>query len=594
MTRDGSSSPGQDSARARRACSSPRSRPLAAHRLGRPAGRGGLRGPAPRPAGQPRHPGQPPPQGGRRRRRRCRRARRTPSARGVELDLDAAAELVAAPRRPARPRASPPSPWPRPRALDLLGDGGELAEECGEWADPCDVRRPSAAARRGTCGPPRRPRRSDRPRAGRSARAGRADPYDERAHRDLMRAPWTDGRGRPGALRRAGARLADELGDRPRPRDPAAPPRGAPRRPPVDAARRAPPDRARRWSAASRSWPPRRGLGGRPRPDGRPWCSWPASRASARPAWSRRPPPTRRPHRWPGARQRGAARVNVRCSSSRSSTCCVPSSSRCPAGTLQTLLGSHLPTWARLLPELAELLEVPPERRVRRAGPAAVLRRRRGGRRRPLGHGSRCCSTARRPAVRRGRRRPTWWPTSGVQLAGARCCSRGHPQRGSPRAPPGDRSVAPGAPGAAPGVGGRGLAAAAGFEARADEVQARTLGHPLSVVASLQALASGSSGVPARRRRGRRRSARRLEPGDRRDRPRRRRPRHLGRPAPARCARRAVGGRRRARRRAADGVGSARGQRVALHLRQRPGARRASWPPGPAAWPWPTTAARPT
>jgi tetratricopeptide (TPR) repeat protein len=40
------------------------------------------------------------------------------------------------------------------------------------------------------------------------------------------------------------------------------------------------------------------------------------------------------------------------------------------------------------------------------------------------------------------------------------------------------------------------LAAAAGFEARAGEVQARTLGHPLSVVASLQALASGSSGVP--------------------------------------------------------------------------------------------------
>ena len=74
----------------------------------------------------------------------------------------------------------------------------------------------------------------------------------------------------------------------------------------------------------------------------------------------------------------------------------------------------------------------------------------------------------------------------------------------------------------------------------------------------------------------------RLEPGDSRDRPRSRRPRHLGRPAPPRCARRAVGGRRRARRRAADGCGSARGQRVALHLRQRPGARRRSRHPGPA------------
>jgi tetratricopeptide (TPR) repeat protein len=40
------------------------------------------------------------------------------------------------------------------------------------------------------------------------------------------------------------------------------------------------------------------------------------------------------------------------------------------------------------------------------------------------------------------------------------------------------------------------LAVAAGFGSRAAEVHARTLGHPLSVVASLQALASGSSGVP--------------------------------------------------------------------------------------------------
>jgi tetratricopeptide (TPR) repeat protein len=40
------------------------------------------------------------------------------------------------------------------------------------------------------------------------------------------------------------------------------------------------------------------------------------------------------------------------------------------------------------------------------------------------------------------------------------------------------------------------LATAAGFGARAGEVQARTLGHPLSVVSSLQALASGTLGVP--------------------------------------------------------------------------------------------------
>jgi hypothetical protein len=40
------------------------------------------------------------------------------------------------------------------------------------------------------------------------------------------------------------------------------------------------------------------------------------------------------------------------------------------------------------------------------------------------------------------------------------------------------------------------LAVAAGFGPHAAQVQARTLGHALSVVASLQALASGSSGIP--------------------------------------------------------------------------------------------------
>jgi tetratricopeptide (TPR) repeat protein len=40
------------------------------------------------------------------------------------------------------------------------------------------------------------------------------------------------------------------------------------------------------------------------------------------------------------------------------------------------------------------------------------------------------------------------------------------------------------------------LATAAGFSTRAAEVQARSQGHPLSVVASLQALASGTAGVP--------------------------------------------------------------------------------------------------
>ena len=40
------------------------------------------------------------------------------------------------------------------------------------------------------------------------------------------------------------------------------------------------------------------------------------------------------------------------------------------------------------------------------------------------------------------------------------------------------------------------LADAAGFGGRADEVRARSRGHPLSVVASLRSLASGTDGVP--------------------------------------------------------------------------------------------------
>ena len=76
------------------------------------------------------------------------------------------------------------------------------------------------------------------------------------------------------------------------------------------------------------------------------------------------------------------------------------------------------------------------------------------------------------------------------------------------------------------------LATAAGFATRAAEVQARSLGHPLSVVASLQALASGTEGVPEDIAAAVAGQLARLERDVVRGRTRRRDPGHVGRPGP--------------------------------------------------------------
>jgi tetratricopeptide (TPR) repeat protein len=167
-----------------------------------------------------------------------------------------------------------------------------------------------------------------------------------------------------------------------------------------------------------------------------------------------------------------------------------------PPSTLTALLGPHLATWGRLLPELGEVLTIPPEGPLtpdlarRRSFDAVVAVLAGLAATRPvllvlddLQYGA--DATADLLAHLR------------VQLASAPFLllaatrSEGLPdlQQVTARA----RQVHLG-PLSASAV--ESLAAAAGFENHAAEVQARTLGHPLSVVASLHALASGSSGVP--------------------------------------------------------------------------------------------------
>jgi tetratricopeptide (TPR) repeat protein len=107
------------------------------------------------------------------------------------------------------------------RALDLLGLDGDLAEECaGDWSD--DLRREVADLRREASHlAVTAATMTGHTELARSAAAAAvdADPYDERAHRDLMRVLVSDGR-TASALEVYGdlaARLADDLGTDPDP-----------------------------------------------------------------------------------------------------------------------------------------------------------------------------------------------------------------------------------------------------------------------------------------------------------------------------------------------------------------------------------------
>ena len=112
----------------------------------------------------------------------------------VQLDLDVAADLLAAAGTRLRRDEPTLAVASATRALDLLGDG-RLAEEYGEWAEAlqreahesCREARHLLAVAAATTGRPDVA-------LGAATAASADDPFDERAHRDLMRALVADGR----------------------------------------------------------------------------------------------------------------------------------------------------------------------------------------------------------------------------------------------------------------------------------------------------------------------------------------------------------------------------------------------------------------
>jgi DNA-binding SARP family transcriptional activator len=415
----------------------------------------------------------------------------------VELDLDVAADLVAA--ATARLRRGEPTlaVASATRALDVLGDG-RLAEEYDdrghalqrEATDRCREARHLLATAATAVGRPDVA-------LGAARSATSADPYDERAHRDLMQALVADGR--PSAAlevyQELAARLADDLGADPDPETqrlqlavlrreetPAAQPPDVPADRPALVGRE--PEVASleaAWSDASAGNPSLVLVTGVPGIGKTRLLTEAAASASAS----------------------GGLVLATGCRPGERSLFLQPfldvlrpvllSSS---AGALETLLGSHLPTWGRLLPELSEVLEIPPEGPLsddlarRRSFDAVVAVVAGLAASRPvllilddLQYGAE--ATADLLAHLR------------VQLVGAPvlllAATRTESLPSLPQVTARSRVVHLGP--LSPGAVGT-LAAAAGFGSRADEVQARTLGHPLSVVASLHALASGSSGVP--------------------------------------------------------------------------------------------------
>ena len=417
--------------------------------------------------------------------------------RGVELDLDAADRLAAV----AAARLAHGEPTlavaAATRALDLLGDSDDLAEECGgTWADglrhrAAELRREARHVRAAAATVTGQ---TDLARAS-AAAAVATDPYDERAHRDLMGALVRDGRATAALELYASlaARLADELGTDPDPetqRLQVAMLRGEPVGGPATGAPSAAPAALVGREAEQASWtPPGRGRAGRPSlvvVSGVPGIGKTrllAETARPRPraaAWCSHAVPTRRAVVVPPAVRRGAAPGPPR-----------PARADPP----------HAARWppARLDPAAARA------RRAVRRGPADDvshdLARRRSfdavvavvaglAARQPvllavddLQYGADVTADlVAHLAVRLGVSPVLiWWPSGPTACPRSRTLSN-----------LGEAVVL----GPLPPSAVDALASAAGFGARADEVQARSLGHPLSVVASLQALASGTVGVP--------------------------------------------------------------------------------------------------
>lgn len=419
---------------------------------------------------------------------------------GVELDLDAADELVAAAASRLTRREPTLAVAAATRALDLLGEADELAEECdGPWADglrrrATELRREArhlGAAAATITG------QVDLARASATA-AVETDPYDERAHRDLMVALVGDGRATAAleAYAALAERLADELGTDPdaetqrlrlavlrgEPLDVTAPV-GATRRTAAVVGRDVELQHLdRAWADAAHGQPSLVVVSGVPGIGKTRLLTELAD----------------------GATASGGLVLAARCRPGERSLFLQPFVEvlrpvllSLPLASLTSLLGGHLDAWTRLLPELADLFgripapEVSRDLARRRSFDAVVAVVTGLAERRPvlvavddLQYGAEVTADLVAHLVARLGDAPV--------LVVAATRTEGLPglahliSLGSPLA------LGPLPPSAVDA-----LASAAGFGARAGEVQARSLGHPLSVVASLQALASGTTGVPA-------------------------------------------------------------------------------------------------
>lgn len=418
---------------------------------------------------------------------------------GVDLDLDVAAELHEAATARLRRSEQALAVAAAQRALQLLGDGGKLAEEFeGEWAEPLrheaaaltrEVRHVLVSAALVT---------GEADLAHQAATAAvAADPFDERAHRDLMTVLALDGR--PAAALDVYAalavRLAEELGTDPDPDTQALHlgilrnERPVPATPVVPGGDRpalvgrdqelAMLDRA--WAAASTTGAELVVVTGVPGIGKTRLLEATADLA----------------------RRSGGLVLAARCRPGERSLFLQPYLEMLrpallglPQTRLRTLLGGHARAWAGLLPDLGDLLGVAPEVDVsgdlarRHAFDAVVAAVSGLATRQPLlltvddlqygadvtadvlAHLSNQLGPA--PVLLVGATRSEALP------ALPSLTDRGSPLVLGPLPP---SAVAT-------------LARSAGFADRTDEVVASTQGHPLSVVASLQALATGTDGVP--------------------------------------------------------------------------------------------------
>ncbi|WP_151082071.1 ATP-binding protein [Nocardioides cynanchi] len=420
--------------------------------------------------------------------------------RAVVVDLDEAAELVgSATARLAR--AEPTlAVAAASRALEILGDLEDLPEECdGPWADP--LKREATELRREA----RHLRATAALQTGQTVlarnsahAATEADPYDERAHRDLMQACALDGRVTAAldVYTALASRLAGDLGT-----DPDPPTRLLH----LALLRGETPEPRVVGATTSR----RSGLVGRADELGRLDRAW----GGATSGHSSLVLVAGVPGIGKTALLSEAAEVAGRTGGLVLAAHCRPGERSLflqpfvevlrpvllalPEPTLHTLLGGHLPTWTRLLPELAELFGLPAATEMshelarRRSFDAVVAVVSSLAERQPvlltlddLQYGADVTADLVAHVAVQVTRAPL--------LIVAATRTEALPRLSQLTALTDPLVLGPLGPSAVSA-----LATAAGFGARSDEVHARSQGHPLSVVASLQALAAGTSGVPA-------------------------------------------------------------------------------------------------